>query len=334
MTPDKTFPLTVGGEPCRTTMDANRLSGQQATSAKQGQIKPTLFAAAYSWSLQMLRFSLVMTSVMAASTSTAGGVSQCPVDTIPIQIMHATRSDPETTLSAARISDSYPHFRAFVTTVTEHVAARLAKNKLCLDSANSKKQSLLQFVNWPLAISGDKPLAPVLSLDARPSGGCRITSPWIDLAFERKPVPWIHGVVRWNQRQLLADQAVLAGARNVPSGVAMPLKRSEFTHFAGHYADSELLRKPMTKPIEERIPADLLWLFRRSWQSTFIPFVANADNAKQRAMETGAERYTKLVIALIDRCFASDGADIRYDSILDVADLISLEQYKIGTLTY
>lgn len=279
----------------------------------------------------MLRFSLFMVSVMAASTSTAGGVSQCPVDTVPIQIAYGARHGSVATLSAAGISDSNPHFRAFVTAVTEHVAARLARDKLCIDSADSKRLSLLQFVNWRVISSGNEPPAPVPSLDARPSGGCRISSPWIDLAFEQGPVPWIRGVVRWNQRQLLADQAVLAGARNVPAGLAMPLEQSEFIHFALDYANSEILREPAVGPIEERVPADLLWLFRRSWQSTRAPFVGAATRSMETAMEKGAEGYTKLVIALIDRCFDADGADIHYDSILDVADLISLDQYKIDT---
>jgi hypothetical protein len=275
----------------------------------------------------MLHFSLLMAGVMAASTSTAGGVSQCPVDTVPIQI----RSDPVATLSTADMR-SKPHLSAFVTAVTEHVAARLSKEKLCINSADSKNRSLLQFVTWSLTTSGNETLAPVPSLDARPSGGCRITSPWIDLAFERRPVPWIRSVVRWNQRQLLADQAVLAGARNVPTGVAMPLKQREFNHFATvEYANSEVLSNPTVKPIEERVPPDLLWLFRRSWQSTLAPFSSGARNAMNNAMEKNAEGYTQLVIALIDRCFDSDGADIHYNSILDVADLISLEQYKINT---
>lgn len=279
----------------------------------------------------MLRFSLLMAGVMVASTSTAGSVSQCPVDTVPIQMTNEIRSDPIATLSTADMR-SEPHFRAFVTAVTEHVAARLSKEKLCINSAESKKRSLLQFVKWPLATSGNEPLAPVPSLDARPSGGCRISSPWIDLAFERRPVPWIRGVVRWNQRQLLADQAVLAGVRNVPAGVAMPLKRKEFNQFADvEYANTELLREPAVKPIEARVPPDLLWLFRRSWQSTLAPFSGGAGNAMNNAMKKNAEGYTQFVIALIDRCFASDGAEIHYNSILDAADLISLEQYKIST---
>ena len=258
-------------------------------------------------------------------------VSQCPVDTVPIQIVDEKSSDPETTLSAARISDSIPHFRAFVTAVTEHVATRLAREKLCIDSADSKNRSLLQFVKWRLYVRENEP-SLVPSLDARPSGGCRITSPWIDLAFERKPVPWVRAVVRWNERQLLVDQAVLEGARKVPTGVAMPLKEREYMRFADwEYARTEIDREPAVKPIEERVPPDLLWLFSRAWHTTKAPFDGYAARAMGHAMEQNAEGYTKLVTALIDRCFASDGTAIHYNNILDVADLISLKQYKIDT---
>ncbi len=284
----------------------------------------------YSRRLQMLHLSLLMAGVTATDASTAGDASQCPFDKLSIQITNTTWSGPETTLAAARMPTD-PHFRAFVTTVTEHVAARLAKDQHCIDNADSKKRSLLQFIAWPLVTAGDGPPDEVPSLGAWPTGGCRITSPWIDIAFERKPVPWIRGVVRWNERQLLADQAVLAGARNVPAGVAMPLKQGEFWYGAAQdYANSEIFRVPAVKPIEERVPPDLLWLFRRSPHITFTPFGDHALDTMRIAMEKNAGHYTQLVIALIDHCFASDGAAIHYNNILDVVDLISLEEYKIS----
>jgi hypothetical protein len=299
----------------------------------------------------MLRFSLFVIGMMAASTSMAGGVSQCSVDTVPIQIVGGGRSGPVTTLSAAKRSGSYhypprpnsplsfddlpsyePRFYTFGTAITKYVATRLGKENLCLDSTESRERSLLQFMHWHITRREDKPLQ-IPRLDARPSNGCRIFSPWIDIAIERKPVPWIRGIVRWNERQFLADQAILAGAKNVPPGVAMPLAIREYIRFTyDEYVDSEItLIKPAAKPIEERVPPDLLWLFRRSEQSTLALFGVYVGRAQNNAMEKSAEGYTKLVIALIDRCLASDGAVIRYNSILDVADLISLEQYKIDT---
>jgi hypothetical protein len=52
------------------------------------------------------------------------------------------------------------------------------------------------------------------------------------------------------------------------------------------------------------------------------------------AIEKSAEGYTKIVLALIDRCFASPASDsvgFYYDNILDVADPVLLKQYKIDT---
>lgn len=281
----------------------------------------------------MLRFLFFAAGVMTASTSSAGGISACPPDTVPIQIVGVIRSGPKTTLSTARFSESAPHFRAFVTAVTQHVADRIGRDKICLDSADSKKRSLLQFVNWPLSTSGDKPLFPVQPLDERASNGCRISSPWIDLAFERRPVPWIRGVVRWNERQFLADQAVLASARNVPRGLAIPTTHSEYTRYWLDYARSEITGggPRAAAPIEERLPPDILWLFRRSTQSTLAPFGEFTRISMEKVMETSAERHTKLVTSLIDRCLASDGADVVYSSILEAADLISLQNYKIET---
>ena len=84
----------------------------------------------------------------------------------------------------------------------------------------------------------------------------------------------------------------------------------------------------------DRIPADLLWLFRHSWQSTRGgPFTGEALSAMDKARKKSVEPYTKLVIALIDRCLTSEGATLHYSNILDVAGLIPLDQYKIDSLT-
>ena len=72
-------------------------------------------------------------------------------------------------------------------------------------------------------------------------------------------------------------------------------------------------------------------MFRHSPQTTFVDFGAVVGPALKKAMEEGAEGYTKIVLALIDRCFAADGVDIHYSSILEVADFIPLESYKIDT---
>ena len=191
---------------------------------------------------------------------------------------------------------------------------------------------MIQFVAWAYH-SGSQPLPSVPPFGARSSGVCRITSPWADIVIEREPVPLVRGIFRYNERQLLADQAVLAGVRDVPLGIAMPLTHDEFDRYADlEYASSEIRHQPAKKPIEERVPPDLLWLFRRAGHDPVYPFSDLAGGSMRRAMEIGSEGYTKVVIRLIDRCFESeDGETIHYNNILDIDDPALLEQYKIVT---
>ena len=298
----------------------------------------------------MLRSSLLLVAMITACSATAG---ECSADAVPIKIITGRwlddediivtykdgtvknisaliRGDAVNVLSAFTHSD--PSFSYFVKTVTQHVAGRLGKDNLCTNNPDSTKHSRLRFVNWP-STGEVNPLALISTPDRKLSANCRIVSPWIDFSFGRSPVPWVQGVVRWNKRQLLADQAILAGARNVPPGVAMLLKQGEFAHFASEYANSEIMRErePVVTPIEAYIPADLMWLFRRAVQTTRWPFGSAASYAMDSAMKKSTENYTTLTTALIDRCFASEGENLHYSSILDAADLISLKQYKIDT---
>ncbi|MDR2690238.1 MAG: hypothetical protein LBB76_10845 [Azoarcus sp.] len=271
----------------------------------------------------MLRFFLFMVSVMAIGTSAAKDVSPCPIDAVPIQIM-TPGSDIKR--SVAEIS-SDPHFHAFVEAVTEHIAARLIRDNLCMNGAEGKNHSLLQFVYWQFAMPYDYDV-PILF----PGGpfSCRISSPWIDLVVDRGEVTQVRGIVRWNERQLVTDQAVLAGTKNVPPDMAMPLDLYELSYFV-----DEVRRKSAAKPVEARVPPDILWLLRSLVGTENLADVGHPRGGSMYlATKNGAEGYTKLVLALIDRCFvptASGKVDVHYKSILDIADPILLEQYKIKT---
>ncbi|MDR2637174.1 MAG: hypothetical protein LBB55_02450, partial [Zoogloeaceae bacterium] len=186
---------------------------------------------------------------------------------MPIQIMENTPPNGGTRiiLSADEIPDHLPHFRAFVTAVTEHINSRLTRDKLCITSDKNMKyaelgrrgvcmnnalecmasaelgnRSLLQFVEWGLAVRHEYLVPAMISIGGRPSPSCQISSPWMDLVVYREPgsISQIRGIVRWNERQMLADQAVLAGEKNVPTGVAMPLTIPELDHFIALYGDT------------------------------------------------------------------------------------------------
>lgn len=213
----------------------------------------------------------------------------------------------------------------------EHLSSRLP----CADRENTSRASELYFVHQPLVTSGDQSLTPAPTLTSSPASECRISSPWIDLSIDRLSAPRIQAVVRWSERQLLVDQAVLAGAQNASGTAPEPLTRSEFERLAQDYAISEILGAPgvQTDSLSKEIPADLLWLFRHSWQSTRGPFSGIALSSMDAALKRGGENYGKIVIALINRCFTSDVKSLQYVSILDVlGDVLSLDQYRIENL--
>jgi hypothetical protein len=313
---------------------------------KSGEVDPLgLFGGGKAFRFLLAAGALAAVSLppraWAASIGTVGEFFPCPVDTLPIQIMTSGYGNSGIK-SVAEIPRALPHLRTFVTAITEHVAAWLVRDGLCMDSAESRERSLLQFVYWPLFMRREH-LVPVMDdFGASSPPGCRITSPWIDLVVDRRPAPLIRGVVYWNERQLLADQAVLTGAGNVPAGRAVPLTPSEFGHFISEYEDTEFSyprnsyprksyphnsypRKSVTKPLEARVSPDILWLLRRAGRNERAgPFGGDVKQAMRQATEKGAEGYTKFVISLIDRCLASDGVNFHYNSILDAVD-----QYRI-----
>lgn len=274
-------------------------------------------------------FLVVMTAgtgLVGCDSQSAKPVTPCDLGEVPFQFIRLEAKPVITVSEAKTATSSLPGFPTFVNDVTEHLASKLAQEKLCLDSAESKERSLLQFVTLPLDSIPDYSAPP---LEVRESKVCRITSPWADVIIERKPVPSVRGIFRYNERQLLADQAVLFGAKNMPKGMAEPMSRRQFDNYAYEYMSSEIYHKPAAKPIEERVPADLLWVFHRANHGVPGAFPGAAGGSAREAMRMHRSKYVQLVTALIDQCFESEGADLKYDSILDVADLISLEEYKI-----
>jgi len=132
--------------------------------------------------------------MLTVGTSLAKDLTPCPVDMLPIQIIRADGYEEVTTLSDAKDYDSPPGFAVFVRSVTEHLHIKLAQENLCLSRNESKESSLLQFVSWAVTHSEERSPAIVPPLEARPYSVCRITSPWLDLAIERKPEPVIRGI--------------------------------------------------------------------------------------------------------------------------------------------
>ncbi|MCE2718531.1 MAG: hypothetical protein ACK6A9_17435 [Dolichospermum sp.] len=230
-----------------------------------------------------------------------------------------------------------PYFNSFITSLTDYISAKFSGAGSCKDNSGEEPINRLIFVRLPLVTSGNDPLAPSPELDTSlPEITCHLDSPWLKLVIRHSHPPLIQGVFLWNERQFLWDQVLLSGQRPSLTQPLIPLSNRLFQQYAADYAGSEIMRSPSGEnpqpSISKRIPADVLWLFRHSWQSTRGPFSNIAQSAMRKTVEQSANGYTNLTKTLVDQCFTSGKTEIRYKNVLDLQQIFSLDQYRINQL--
>jgi hypothetical protein len=230
-----------------------------------------------------------------------------------------------------------PYFKSFITSITDYISAKFSGAGSCKDNSGEEPMNRLIFVRLPLVTSGDEPIKPPPGLPtSRSNITCRLDSPWVQLAIRRSSSPIIDAVFVWNERQFLLDQVLLSGQRPSLTQPLIPLSNRLFQQYAADYAGSEIMRSPSGEnpqpSISKRIPADVLWLFRHSWQSTRGPFSNIAQSAMRKTVEQSANGYTNLTKTLVDQCFTSGKTEIRYKNVLDLQQIFSLDQYRINQL--
>ena len=130
----------------------------------------------------------------------------------------------------------------------------------------------------------------------------------------------------------------MSGARASPTKHLVPIEGRVFGQFVQDYTDSVLLasspeaRSSAQADISQRIPPDVLWLFRQAWQSTLAPFSMEVESALGSTIKRVSAGYTSLAKTLVDRCFASAKAEQRYESVHELKDVFMLDQYRIVRL--
>lgn len=270
----------------------------------------------------MSRYLLSFIGFVLACASGAVYASACNESAVSIQVSDEIRGPRVASLS--KVSD--PVLKKFATTVTAHVERIARGGGECVEGDFN-----LVFVRTPLV--ENHPAKPLPSISGEEAfNGCRISSPWVEFEFDNSPVPKGRGVIRWSQRQLLVDQAMLAGDIQGADARVAVLSDDEFERYAKVYADLEILRKSEANSLGSSIPPDILWLFQHSWQSTRGPFSLGAMSAMDNLMERGAERYADLVVSLINHCASFGQGDFRYKTILDLKGVVPLDKHKIDNL--
>jgi hypothetical protein len=214
-------------------------------------------------------------------------------------------------------------FKRFITAVTEHIVAKTGQD------------AGLVFTFRPLIESQGTPGA---ADGPQMDDACRLESPWARLALRRSPDRFVRAEFIWNERQFLLDQALLSGAQAWPDEPLVPISVQVFSKFAEDYAQTILLAATpeaaaeAVSGISKRIPPDLMWLFQHAWQSTRGPFAEFARAALADTIRLAGPRYIELAKALVDRCLTSGKAELRYENILDLKEVVMMDHYRINRL--
>lgn len=150
----------------------------------------------------------------------------------------------------------------------------------------------------------------------------------------------VRAVFVWNERQFLLDQSLMSGIRASPTTPLVSIDEAIFEQFVQDYTNSVLLvRSPEAvsvgqASISKRLPPDIFWLFSNALQSTRGPFSGMVASALRSTLSRGASGYTDLTKTLVDQFFASEMTEIRYESVLDLKDLFTLDQYRVNDLLH
>ncbi|TAE38849.1 MAG: hypothetical protein EAZ90_24430 [Oscillatoriales cyanobacterium] len=219
-------------------------------------------------------------------------------------------------ISATSLYDS--PFKNYVTTISQHVRAKIDGMAQCHGDLKSSPEVKLFFV---------------YRRDTR-----YLDSPWVKLTFSRSPRLVVRAVFLWNEQQFLLDQSLMSGIRASPTNPLVPIDQAIFEQFVENYTDSVLaVRSPEAKSagqasISKRLPPEIFWLFRNARQSSLSAFQVEVTSALNSILTQAAIGYTDLTKALVDQFFTSAQTEIRYESVLDLKDIFTLDRYRVNRL--
>jgi hypothetical protein len=270
-----------------------------------------------------------LTSVATASTS---GESAC--GGYSVGIVDETRSMHSRPAAANMADITDLNFKEFVGAVSSHVLTAV-----CAGAGASDTDVHLLFIKRPLVKQTGE--APDNLPTADKHGGPdlrRLNSPWVKLEIGGQPVRRIDAVFVWNERQVLRDQAAMAGGAPVDSGAAASFDAAVLARYSEEYANSVVLAPPQARKaaldrLATGMPPEILWLYRHAVQSTLDDFSVFTMEALDATLFKTGKAYATIAIALFDRCFGSAaGTSERYGNILDLKNITDTDPYRIETL--
>jgi hypothetical protein len=225
----------------------------------------------------------------------------------------------------------HEHFKNYVTSVSKYVFAKVDAMNLCQGTAD-RPQVELVFVYRPTISGGITPL------DFQPdrSGTNQLNSPWAKLALNKNNSSDLkmQAVFIWNERQFVFDELVKCGWHDADNQPLLPIDRPllpiDLKTFDRWQRDQHRWK---TSDYFKHLPIDILLLFISNRSTPILPSGPDRQlpikNMKSKA-RLDRIGYTDLNKALIDRLFDSTQAEIRYDGILDLKDVLKIDRYRMN----
>lgn len=266
-----------------------------------------------------LSHGLAVFITLGAAVGCANAREECHMKASSTRIIDG---DKITILGASKTSvPDTSAFSAYIEKARSHMAIAVTRRPACPETVE------LIFVHLPL-ITNAPPTIPVAESGLK----SELSSPWLKL-YSSNDGRRVQAVFLWSERQFLIDQAVLAGAAPVDTISSLSMTQAQFNSAAQDYA-STVLSQPSEKRdnalrlLSNRQPAELVWLFRQSWQTMRGPFQDEALNALDDTVSRAAPSYTALTTALID-AWAGSGEPRTYSSVLDLNGVFDTKAYRI-----
>jgi hypothetical protein len=190
----------------------------------------------------------------------------------------------------------------------------------------------LTFVYRPLISEG---IAPFNFKPKKSKNTRYLDSPWVKLSINKLPKLVVRVAFIWNERQFLFDQALMAGAKVSSIKPLLPLDENLSYRYGEDYGKSVIRARSEERAtaqvsIEKRVPADLLWGFRKGTQGG-----RGGDFPDYPVIETVNlvfDKYVDITKALLNRRFTSERIEQNYSSVLTLRNIYNIDLYRVREL--
>jgi hypothetical protein len=283
--------------------------------------KPLL---AKGWKRVRLIWILIMVASL-AGVRDAKSAQTCKAPTYSADIVdESIGPEPHQSGMPSSAASDDPRFRQFVAAISEHVLTRLGGAARASKTSADKADIRLLFIRRPIVTADRASIVPAsLLVLPRVHGERRLDSPWMSVTLSPPPGCRARAIFVWSERQLLLDQALLSGASTWPKEPLAPIQRPAFEKLKAAYQEFALSASSPGSielhALADRIPADVLWLFRQSWPSR--PGSPDFSDARLQAIIARASAgHIIFAKGVLDRVFNAAKDEQLLESVFDLRE--------------